>query len=163
MLSLTTLKTIRWGLTAISAASALYYLPVRPVVFVGDSMKPTYQSMEVAWTTRYQGDLRRGDVVVFQRDGRSIVKRVSHLPGDEYLMAYVAGSWVSGDAANPARITNKTRRLLKTFIVPEGHVRVLGDNPIASVDSRHFGPIPMDSITRIVDDARPQSLNSVYP
>jgi hypothetical protein len=33
--------------------------------------------------------------------------------------------------------------IYRTLIVPEGHVWLEGDNPLLSVDSRHYGPIPV--------------------
>ena len=33
--------------------------------------------------------------------------------------------------------------IYRTLVVPEGHVWLEGDNPLLSVDSRHYGPIPV--------------------
>lgn len=32
------------------------------------------------------------------------------------------------------------------MIIPKGHVWLLGDNPEESIDSRHYGPVPIGLI-----------------
>lgn len=48
-------------------------------------------------------------------------------------------------------ISPKKQRNIEKAEVPEKHVFVLGDNRSLSLDSRHFGPIPLDSIIGRVD------------
>ena len=36
--------------------------------------------------------------------------------------------------------------LLRTLVVPPGHVWLEGDNPLCCVDSRHYGPVPVDKL-----------------
>ncbi|WP_255218848.1 S26 family signal peptidase [Actinomadura formosensis] len=59
-----------------------------------------------------------------------IIKRVSATAGDEMP------SCDPGLAEKPA--------------VPPGHLFVLGDNPAASFDSRHFGPLPGSRMLGVV-------------
>jgi len=48
-----------------------------------------------------------------------------------------------------------------TLIVPENHVWLEGDNPLFSIDSRHYGPLPVSSLRgRIVLYLWPMSYNS---
>lgn len=86
-----------------------------------NSMTPTLVVDEM-FMVRTGTDVERGGLVVFDapdRPGTTYVKRVAGLPGDE----------VHG------------------LRVPAGHVFVIGDNAGNSRDSRHFGPIPFESIT----------------
>lgn len=38
------------------------------------------------------------------------------------------------------------KRYQSNEVVPKGHVFIVGDNEIDSIDSRHYGPIPIDAI-----------------
>jgi signal peptidase I len=41
---------------------------------------------------------------------------------------------------------NVEKDIARVLVVPPSHVWVEGDNPLFSVDSRHYGPIPVESI-----------------
>lgn len=88
----------------------------------GKSMEPTFHDGQVILVGKgglLFGPLKRGDVVVFTRDGQLLVKRVVALP---YETA-----------------PDGTR-------VPADHIYVVGDNLEVSEDSRTFGPIPLRSV-----------------
>jgi signal peptidase I len=136
----------------------------------GTSMWPTYadgeylliEKMTVHWLP-----LRRGDIVVLRhpRQPRALlVKRVVALPGESVMVerdrVTVEGdararrdegrgtdSWsgeagrVPGDTLPPAQ---RGRRWRGTLTANE--IFVLGDRPAASVDSRDFGAVPVDSV-----------------
>ncbi|GIV21405.1 MAG: S26 family signal peptidase [Armatimonadota bacterium] len=88
----------------------------------GKSMEPTFHDGQVILVGKgglLFGALKRGDVVVFTREGQLLVKRVVALP---YETA-----------------PDGTR-------VPANHIYVVGDNLEVSEDSRTFGPIPLSSI-----------------
>jgi signal peptidase I len=88
----------------------------------GKSMEPTFRDGQVVLVGKgglLFGPLKRGDVVVFTRNGQLLVKRVVALP---YETA-----------------PDGTR-------VPANHIYVVGDNLEVSDDSRTFGPIPLRSV-----------------
>lgn len=103
----------------------------------GDSMAPTYPhgALLLCEVLDRRSRLRPGDVVVFAvpppSDGSQVspeqeplnLKRLAALPGDRF--------------AHPT---------LGEAPVPAGHAIVLGDRPERSMDSRTFGPIPLDLI-----------------
>ena len=137
-----------------------YYIP-------STSMAPTLQGDDRVLVNKLSyrfGDVGYGDVIVFARPANApgtindFIKRVIALPGDTVSFAggqvyvngepldepYVNGSptYVNGRVMNCA---NETYRI-DTCLVPSGMVFVMGDNRLASTDSRFFGPIEMDSI-----------------
>jgi mitochondrial inner membrane protease subunit 1 len=102
---------------------------------MGPSMHPTFNMIgDIVQTERIADydSLRRGDLVQSRspdRAGDVIIKRVAGLPGSV--------------VQDPLSAKNRT-------IVPHGTVWLLGDNPKASIDSRHYGPVPLAMIERRV-------------
>jgi len=129
--------------------------PYRPVVFVGTSMQPTYENREVAIASTDIGELRRGDVVVVDAGNGPIIKRIAYLPGDQIKYIYFGGEWMMGNDRALRMLKHPEKFAEKTETVPEGHVYVLGDNWLVSVDSRQFGVVPIDQITAKLPHARP--------
>jgi signal peptidase I len=111
-------------------------------------------------------DVRRGDVVVFERPDnmptssiKDLIKRVVGLPGDRvsiidgkvridgkvldepYTNGQPTEPKVGCGAGDTTGIDTE-----QGFLVPEGHVLVMGDNRPNSDDGRCFGPIDEDLI-----------------
>lgn len=102
----------------------------------GGSMAPTYRSSDLLLTRpvgRRGRSVRRGDVVVFRRDGALMVKRVVAMHGDVVEMEAgrlsVNGKTVDGRP----HVTGASKQ---TWRVPAGNLFVAGDNSMASDDSR---------------------------
>ncbi len=105
----------------------------RAVSVQGASMEPKHpHGTRFLATSAYWlvGAIHRGDVVVIsdpKDPSQTLVKRVSALEKEE----------VSAE--------NSPNGL--TYRVPAHSIYVLGDNRDVSVDSREFGPVPLDSVT----------------
>jgi signal peptidase I len=122
-----TAKQQRWLRQAVALfvfliIAFLYHSFFTLSVVRGKSMEPTFHDGQVILVGKgglLFGPLKRGDVVVFTREGQLLVKRVVALP---YETA-----------------PDGTR-------VPANHIYVVGDNLEVSEDSRTFGPIPLSSV-----------------
>ena len=98
-------------------------------------------------------DVRRGDLVVFERPPsepdstiKDLIKRVIALEG-ETVEERDGRIYVDGRLLQEPYLREgvESHNLTRT-VVPEGHVFVMGDNRAASRDSRFFGPISTDLI-----------------
>ena len=105
-------------------------------------------------------DIRRGDVVVFDRvtmNGNTVahddlIKRVVALSGEAIEIkncdVYITDTKLAedylpeNDVSNPDPAARCRVVSMRRITVPEGHVFVMGDNRPESFDSRSFGSIP---------------------
>ena len=138
-----------------------------PYRIPSESMLPTIEVGDRVLINRlsyHLGEVERGQVVVFERpplfEGEDdLIKRIVGLPGETVRFkdaeVYVDGQLVvepylvepSSTETRPAIPGCMPGQPLPgVCIVPDGHVFVMGDNRDSSVDSRSFGPIPIDTI-----------------
>lgn len=81
---------------------------------------------------------------------KSYIKRIIGLPG-EYIQIENGNVYVDGILLNEEYVVNNKKTedptmLYTNFKVPEGYIFVMGDNRPESMDSRHFGCIPISKI-----------------
>lgn len=136
----------------------------------GASMAPTLHDGERAWVPRYETWLRRwgvgawdvGDIVYFRAPGTEPRTWLDRIVGGPFLIKRVVAVggqtvelrhgrlWVDGLALREPYLdgTPVTVASRGPERVPEDHLYVMGDNrsPLASRDSRVFGPVPLGQV-----------------
>lgn len=109
-------KFFRWLVPALVLAITI--LLFRFVLFIGyvptESMEPTIHKGSYILGCRIFGEVKVGDIIVFEYEGKQMVKRIAAVGGDV--------------------VEHKGQQLT----VPEGCFYVLGDNKKNSLDSRYW-------------------------
>lgn len=92
---------------------------------------------------------QRGDIIVFrspQDSSRSFIKRVIGLPGERVSLRQGA-VYINGAPLAEPYLQAQAREETREFeVLGEGEYFAMGDNRPFSNDSRHWGPVPLDSI-----------------
>jgi len=145
----------RLGTTAavlVFLAVVLAVLVFEPFTVRSSSMTPTLltgdQILAERLTPRF-GHLERGDLVVFKAPATRalMVKRVVALAGDRVGLAD-GRLVVNGHRRAEAYVdlASVDSVYFGPEVVPAGSVFVMGDDRADSVDSRDFGPVPLDRV-----------------
>ena len=120
----------------------IFYLVLRFVLLVGyvptPSMEPTLRQNSIILGTRLFGELKTGDIIVFQKDGVLVVKRIAGCPGERIDLTKI--SYMD---SVPIPIFEQ-----EVITVPKNAYFVLGDNSQDSWDSRYWDDpfVPTESI-----------------
>lgn len=143
-------------IAVIVAGTILFF--IRPTVVQQTSMLPTFTEGDyvITYKRAYKHkDPARGDVIIFQSSmtdekgkDKLLIKRVIGLPGDvlsiEDGMVYINGKEYEEDYT----LDGYTNGQIIDYVVPEDSFFCMGDNRLASIDSRsaEVGPVSRDSI-----------------
>ena len=147
------------GYAAIALAVLLVsgVAPVQTVRVPSDSMTPTIAAGDhLLLDKRHPADVAVGDVVVAHDPqggdaGGLIVKRVIAVGGDS--IGFEDGVLVRNGrpVTEPYTADFLDGVYYGPDVVPPGTLYLLGDNRLDSVDSRHFGPVPVSAVVGRVD------------
>lgn len=129
------------------------FVPIRPAVVRGESMLPTLKDGQFFWLDRgyfRTHPVMRGDVIVFQHEGVTYVKRVYALGGDSVWVLRTPDG-IPDALLTPGKEVERLQRLtqqlpgmgrVRRITIPEGFMFLVGDGGNCSFDSRNFGAIP---------------------
>jgi signal peptidase I len=152
---ISTVAWIRDLMLAVLIAVLVILFLYRPVKVEGTSMMPSLYDQERLFINQFSykfglGDIKRGDTVVFwypEDTTKSYIKRVIGLPGDKVgiIDGYV---FINGKKLTEKYVPLRYRddRDWGPKVVPQDEYFVLGDDRIASNDSRAWGFVPRNYI-----------------
>jgi len=151
----------------------MYPFPISLSLMNGPSMLPTIYPVGdiiVLDTVRHKlpfgiggRDFRKGDVIIL-RDWKKqyVCKRIIAVGGEKVSINGEFASTLFSHMddlgirpVDPSQIpipewksslVKSSNRKNSLIVVPEGHVWVEGDNPLFSIDSRHYGPVRLSDI-----------------
>lgn len=122
---------------------------VTPVVVNGDSMVPTLKNKELLLLKKYDKNIERFDIIVFDYNNSKLIKRVIGLPGE--TVEYKDGNlYINGEIVID-NFSNITADFKYIGTIEEDTYFVLGDNRNNSVDSRMIGLVTKDMILGSTD------------
>jgi signal peptidase I len=135
--------------TAIALALVLRVFVVESFAVDGDSMRPSFADGDRVVVEKLAAP-GRGDVIVLRSQGLTLIKRVVAVAGDTIEVRGCRAVVNGTVAAEPGVDRSHTRRdpscRMPRVRVPAGTVFVMGDNRDDSLDSRAFGPVPLDDV-----------------
>lgn len=159
-------SALRWILViicALIAALVVRVYVIEPYIVPSGSMENTIHvnDMLLGEKVSNKHSVKQGDIVTFKNpEDTSVIfiKRVIALPGQTVDIKdgalYVDGQrlnepYTSQHETYPLtkHANNLSADIVYPYTVPDNCVWVMGDNRTNSLDSRYFGPVPIDNIT----------------
>ena len=154
-----------WGLTIaipLMLGLLIHFFVLEAFIVPTGSMLDTVQINDRLWSEKISYRFRapeRGEVVLFdspKEEGIVLLERVIATEGQtvDFVDGYVV---VDGEALEEPYTEGKptypldsqldpTDPITYPYVVPKGHVWLMGDNRTNSLDSRYFGAVPVSNV-----------------
>ena len=129
------------GLLIAAAVALLISSFLFPVLLIsGDSMEPGLNDGDLVMLAKTH-QMASGDLVCFRWNGKTLLKRVIAGPGDWVMLDGAGRVYVNGALLDEPYVSEfaagEKSDVVYPYRVPDGSYFVLGDNRVASVDSRN--------------------------
>lgn len=135
-----------------------YQFLARPFLVLGASMEPNFHNGNylIVDVISYRfGEPQRGDVIIFRYPGdltTFYIKRIIGLPGDTVSFSgnrIIVNGESLEEGYLPPDIATETPTKTEFYLGSDEYF-VMGDNRVASYDSRNWGPLPKKDIIGVV-------------
>lgn len=141
-----------WFLAAVLIVLG-YFALFRTAEVSGSSMEPTYHNKDLLLMRRV-GHIARGDIIAVysEKMNEILCKRVICIEGD-HIVVNSDGLFVNDEKVTEDYVIREdwyTVSATVDYVVPAGEIFVMGDNRVASIDSRVLGSQPVSSVTGVV-------------
>lgn len=154
------LDWLKYILIAVLIGLLLVVFVVQRNSVIGNSMVPTLHhddQLLVEKVSKWFGGIHYGDIVTISSrdlprhdDGPNIIKRVVGMPGDTIEIreegVYRNGQKLDEPYLQQGTITRVRNLQYEKVTLSANEYFVMGDNRDVSLDSRIFGPVPLESI-----------------
>jgi signal peptidase I len=148
-------ELITFAVVALVIVVPIRLFIAQPFIVSGESMYPTFDTGEYLIVDQLSYKLAepsRGDVIIFrypQNPSKFFIKRIIALPGETLELigsdVYITDTEGSRFKIDEPYVTMHRDTNLTTEM-KDGEYFVMGDNRLASLDSRTWGPLPRDHI-----------------
>ncbi len=147
-------RNIRISVQLFFLIFSIIYLIYRPFYFtkvVGSSMHPTLKTDSLVLANATDKNYSIGDVVLAEQNSELIIKRIAFVSGQKFPVVDLGVRRYQPlpnfkDPEVHMKYLRDHGIDSYMFIIPEGHVFLVGDNEAESEDSRTFGSLPVENI-----------------
>ena len=115
----------------------------------GQGMFPAIEDGDLILAYRLHEDYAKGDVVVYEVNGKRHLGRILGKGGDVIFMDNESGNLIINGTTHGGEILYPTyakEGITYPYTVPQAHLFLMGDYRTQTMDSRDFGPVPLEDL-----------------
>lgn len=142
-----------WAVFGVSIGLFISNVVLARAEVIGSSMEPTYYTGDSVLVCRLSEPKRGDKVVVTEKDGKNVIKRVIGMPGDVIQIVdskvYIDGSYYEEDYIDTDAYY-KGGIASDPLVLKDNEYFIMGDNREVSKDSRVIGPVTRNMFVGVV-------------